>query len=311
MLIRFAKNNSAKQGLLLFLLSLCLWSKFLLETGFGEFRVYALWMLVLMESAFVSYILAKHKLSKNSLFVALVYMTARTVLGFTTETTGSADAFYLSAATFVPFLFLLAGYYFLKMYEAEFSLPALLNGTVLWATAVLLHPAFIYTVPCVFLILLVYAANRGRIWGVAALGLALPFVGVGIWDFLNDTTWLTEGLARVPTFGFRLPFAPDKLSFYFMLSFVIPAALGWNYLKQNPIEGEILERKRAGALAAVFLYFLLFFCTIPDNPAITTIPLLLPAAYLFGDYFTRKKETLLSEGLFLVFIILGVLSVWL
>lgn len=309
MLIRFAKNNSAKQGLLLFLLSLCLWSKFLMETGFGEFRVYALWMLVLMESVFVSYILSKHKLSKNSLFVALVYMTARTVLGFTAGAP-DADAFYLSAATVVPLLCLLAGYYFLKMYEAEFSLPALLNGTVLWATAVLLHPAFIYTIPCVFLILLVYAANRGRIWGVATLGLALPFMGVGIWDFLNGTTWLTEGFARVPALGFRLPFSPDKLPFYFMLSLSFrPRSVGitssripsrgrfWNASVPEPWPPYSSTFSCFSARYLPIQPSRRFHCCCQPPTCSATI--------------SPEKETLLSEGLFLVFIILGVLSVWL
>lgn len=303
MLIRFCRNNSAKQGLLLFMTSLCFWGKHFFDTGFGDYRVYLLWLLVLLESVFAAYCLKRHKLSKNSLFVSIVYLVCRTAFGFPT--------FELSAMTLLPFLFLFAGYYFLRMYEADFSLPALLNGAVLWSAGTLLCPTFVYTLPCIFLILLVYSANRGRIWGVAALGMALPFALMGIWDFLNDTQWLTDWFGRIPPFRPALPFPADSLSFYFTLSLLIPAFLGWIYLRNNPIEGEILERKRAAAIGAVFVYFVLFFCLIKADPTVTTIPLLFPAAYLIGDYFTRKKETLLSEGLFLLFVVLGLLCVWL
>ncbi|MDE6111970.1 MAG: hypothetical protein K2G46_00960, partial [Bacteroidales bacterium] len=131
MLIRLCKNNSAKQGLFLFILSLCLWSKFFFATGFGDYRVYLLWLLVLVESGFVTFILNRHKLSKNSLFVAVVYLLGRTVFGFATGADGLSDSLTLSAMTCLPFLLLWAAYYFLRMYEAEFSLPALLNGAVL------------------------------------------------------------------------------------------------------------------------------------------------------------------------------------
>lgn len=309
MLIRFCKNNSAKQGLLLFILSLGLWCKQFIATGFGDYHTYFSWSLVLTESAFVAFCLQQHKLSKNSLFVSIVYLIFRTVYGFSDGQTGGT--FDFSAITAVPFLLLFAYYYLLRMYEAELSLPALLNGAVLWSAGTLLCPTFVYTLPCIFLILLVYSANRGRIWGVAALGMALPFALMGIWDFLNDTQWLTDWFGRIPPFRPALPFPADSLSFYFTLSLLIPAFLGWIYLRNNPIEGEILERKRAAAIGAVFVYFVLFFCLIKADPTVTTIPLLFPAAYLIGDYFTRKKETLLSEGLFLLFVVLGLLCVWL
>lgn len=311
MLIRLCKNNSAKQGLFLFILSLCLWSKFFFATGFGDYRVYLLWLLVLAESAFVSFILNRHKLSKNSLFVAVVYLLCRTVFGFAAGADGLPADFTLSALTCVPFLLLWAAYYFLRMYEAEFSLPSLLNGAVIWAVATLVCPTIIYTLPCIFLILLVYSANRGRVWGVAILGMALPFALMGIRDFLQDSLWLTDWFQRVPSLIPALPFAPDSLPFYFALVLLITAFFGWFYLKQNPIEGEILERKRASAIAAAFVYFFIFFCVTKADVAITAIPLLFSTAYLTGDYFTRKKETLLSEGLFLVLVVLGLLSVWL
>ena len=311
MLIRFCKNNSAKQGLFLFILSLCLWSKFFFATGFGDYRVYLLWLLVLVEAGLVAFILNRHKLSKNSLFVSAVYLLCRTVFGFAAGADGPAD-FTLSALTCVPLLLLWAAYYFLRMYEAEFSLPALLNGAVLWSAVTLVCPTIVYTLPCIFLILLVYSANRGRVWGVAILGMALPFALMGIRDFLLDTDWLNAWLERVPAFlPESLPLPPDGLPFYFALVLLIAAFLGWIYLKQNPIEGEILERKRASAIAAAFIYFVLYFGLITANVAITTIPLLFSTAYLTGDYFTRKKETLLSEGLFLVLVVLGLLSVWL
>ncbi len=312
MLIRLCKNNSAKQGLFLFILSLCLWSKFFFATGFGDYRVYLLWLLVLAESAFVTYILNRHKLSKNSLFVAVVYLLCRTVFGFAVGADGLPADFTFTAITAVPFLFLWAAYYFLRMYEAEFSLPALLNGAVLWSVAAIVCPTIVYTLPCIFLILLVYSANRGRVWGVAILGMALPFALMGIRDFLQDSAWLTGWYQQIPAFlPEGLPFAPDSLSFYFALVLLLTAIFGWVYLKQNPIEGEILERKRASAIAAAFVYFFLYFCLITADPAITTMPLLFSTAYLTGDYFTRKKETLLSEGLFLVLVVLGLLSVWL
>lgn len=312
MLIRLCKNNSAKQGLFLFILSLCLWSKFFFATGFGDYRVYLLWLLVLAESAFVSFILNRHKLSKNSLFVAVVYLLCRTVFGFAAGADGHPTDFTLSALTCVPFLLLWAAYYFLRMYEAEFSLPALLNGAMLWSVTTLVCPTMIYTLPCIFLILLVYSANRGRVWGVAILGMALPFALMGIRDFLKDSLWLTDWFQRIPSFlPESLPLSPDRLPFYFALVLLITTSWGWVYLKQNPIEGEILERKRASVIAAAFVYFFLYFCLITADPAITTVPLLFSAAYLTGDYFSRKKETLLSEGLFLVLVVLGLLSVWL
>lgn len=307
MLIRFAKNNSAKQGLLLFLLSLGLWCKHFIVTGFGDYHVYLSWLLVLMESAFVAFCLNRHKLSKNSLFVSIIYLIVRTVYGFPSDPTDGAFTF--SAITAVPFLLLSASYYLFSMYEVEFSLPALLNGTVLWSAAVLLCPTLVYTMPCIFLILLVYAANRGRIWAVAVLGMSLPFALMGIWDFLNDTRMLTDWFDKIPPVLPALPFSPDSLPFYFTLVLMIPAFFGWVYLRNNPIEGEILERKRAAALAVGFVYFFLLFCLIKAEPAVTTIPLLFPTAYLVGDYFTRKKETLLSEGLFLLLVVLGMLSI--
>ncbi len=308
MLIRFCKNNSAKQGLLLFILSLGLWCKHFIATGFGDYQAYLSWLLVLTESAFVAFCLQQHKLSKNSLFVSIVYLICRTVYGFPDGQAGGV--FDFSAITCVPFLLLFACYYLLRMYEAEFSLPALLNGTILWATAVLLCPTLTYTLPGIFLILLVYSANRGRIWGVSVLSMALPFALVGIWDFLNDTRLLVDWFEKIPPFLPALPFPPDSLPFYFTLVLLFAAVLGWLYLKQNPIEGEILERKRAAAIAAIFVYFVLFFILIKADSTLTTIPFLFPTAYLVGDYFTRKKETLLSEGLFILLIVLGLLSVW-
>lgn len=307
MLIRFCKNNSAKQGLLLFVLSLGLWCKHFIATGFGDYHVYFSWLLVLTESAFVAFCLQQHKLSKNSLFVSIVYLIFRTVYGFPDGQAGGA--FDFSVITAVPFLLLFACYYLLRMYEADFSLPALLNGTVLWALAALLCPTLVYTLPCIFLILLVYAANRGRVWGVAILGMALPFVLMGIWDFLNGSRILTDWFEKIPPVLPTLPFPPDSLTFYFTLVGLIPAFFGWVYLKNNPIEGEILERKRAAAIAAIFVYFFLFFILVKADATLTTIPLLFPTAYLVGDYFTRKKETLLSEGLFLLLVVLGILSI--
>nr|MDE7149331.1 hypothetical protein [Bacteroidales bacterium] len=151
MLIRLCRNNSAKQGLLLFLTALCLWGKHFFASGFGDYRVYLLWLLVLAESAFVAFCLKRHKLSKNSLFVSIVYLICRTVYGFSTGTDANSGGFDLSAAACVPFLILFAAYYFLRMYEADFSLPALLNGSVLWASAVLIAPPLVYTVPCIFI----------------------------------------------------------------------------------------------------------------------------------------------------------------
>lgn len=300
----------------MFILSLCLWLGFFMETGFGEMRVYLTYLLVLFESVMVSLCLSKFKLSRNSLFVGVMYLLLRTVFGYCLGLDAGVEAasaavpnslFGVKAVTYVPLLLLWAIYYLLKMYEAEFSLPALLNGAVLWSLAALIVPSLVYTLPCIFLILLIYAANRGRVWGVALLSLSLPFAALGIWDFLNDTTLLKTWFSQVPSIRPQLPYPITSLAFYFTLMVLIVAFLGRMYLKQNPIEGEILERKRSGALAAVFIYFLLFFVIVGGRAVLSTMPLLFPTAYLIGDYFTRKKETLFQEGLFAVLLIIGIL----
>lgn len=298
MLIKLCKNNMFGTSMLFFILCIFLWSNKFIVYGFGNHWIYLQFALSVLEAILWAFIIKKHILSLNYLFVSILYMLAKAVFW------DCPHQDYIALLN--PFLLLLFFREVLSLYNSTKANLRLFNIGILLSALSLLTPVFVYAIPIIFFILFLYNISSKRLWCLSIVSISLPYLCIAVIDYLFSTQYLSEKLSQIPAPRLHFIFQLNNLVTYFLFLSIIFSWIAWVNLKNNPIRGETIERKRASMLSLSFVYFFVFIFFDP-NPYTTIMPLIFPLSYLMTEYFTRRRESTTLEVSFMLYLCFAVL----
>ncbi len=299
MLIKLSKNNPLFQYALVIGVSLVLWGKSFVETGFSKSGCWLAWAISLLCAIGFSLILTRHRISRNPGLhsVVLLCLSASTL-----------HAAYFSEM-WVYLLFLLSFHYLLEIYSKDKPYPALFNAIFFWSAATLVFPELLFTLPCFWIILLTYAVGNWHVWAASLLAMGTPFLLAGAYDLIAHEHLLSQIFSHSMVFGFP-NWDIEKLPSLSLLFFCIVLSFLSVFSMQKHLQGmDIIERRKITSLVVLFLYLLLFMIAGGDTPE-HLFPLFLPVAFLCIDAIVYMRNGILRELLFAVILLAGIGITW-
>lgn len=300
MLIKLSKNNPLFQYALVIIVSLLLWGKTFMETGFSHSGSYLSWGISLLCAIGFCLLLTRHRISRSPGLHAVVLLCL-------VATTLHAGYF---PRMWVYLLFLLSFYYLLDIYGKEKPYPALFNAIFFWSTGTLFFPELIFTLPCFWIILLTYAVGNWHVWAASLLAMGTPFLLTGAYDLLWHENILQQTFSRIMIFGPPSCTAERMLGLA-LLCFCIVLAFISIFSMQKYLQGlEITERRKVASIIVMFLYLTVFMATGGGNINHNLFPLFMPVAFLCTNAILYMNNGLLKEILFALILTAGIGITW-
>jgi hypothetical protein len=253
---------------------------------------------VVLQAFMLSQLAKAHSVSKNSIFIALIYIVLM-----------SAQS---SWQTLQPFLisnfFIIGGYWYLfKIYDRKEPYEFVFNASMLFALATLFSASLLPFGLVVFLVFLAYSINQWREWLIAVLGFAFPFFMVFLWASLTENLEVFSEFS-IPLIKFEglENFAETSLfSQLFVLTILMISSVGMGF-KLRSTHNEISQRKKNFAIILGALWIVaiaLFTSYTPANLA----TLFVFSAFFITEWIYRSSRQWVSE---LVFGVVLVVAVW-
>ncbi|MEG1717052.1 MAG: hypothetical protein RRX93_00130 [Bacteroidales bacterium] len=195
------------------------------------------------------------------------------------------------------------------MYENEFSYPCIFNAAFFWSTATILDPVFLLTLPCLWLILIVYSVNKWRAWITSLIGMIAPYFLLFIFCFITNAPYFSEIFTYSTSLQFGFHWPVFNYSFLILCLVFMICIFSIFHTKQGFYDLEIPKRKKTTVIMVFFFYFLVFSLTFGLNQ-FNYFPLFIPMAFFASNFFTHQKETLLRESLFYLLLILILIRIY-
>lgn len=300
MLIKLSKNNPLFQYALVIGISLALWGKSFIETGFSQSGCWMAWSISLSCAIGFCLILTRHRISRNPGLHAVILLCL--------------SASTLQAAYFpkmwVYLLFLLSFHYLLDIYSKDRPYPALFNAIFFWSTATLVFPELLFTLPCFWIILLTYAVGNWHIWAASLLAMGTPYLLTGAYDIIAHETLLQQTFSHLTSFGFP-DYATEHLPALLLLLFCIFLSLLSVFSMQKHLQGmEIIERRKVISFIVMFLYLSIFMIAGGGNKPEHLFPLFLPVSFLCTNTIVYMRSGILKETIFAIIVLAGIGITW-
>ncbi|MDR2907476.1 MAG: hypothetical protein LBU91_05765 [Bacteroidales bacterium] len=269
MLIHLTKSNQSAQLALLTVLTIVFWlpifwknkpiaiigpQTFLYSTLFGWTATYVVlakllaFFCVVLQAYMLNEIIRRHALSKNPMFVGLVYVVLM-----------SAQSEWL---TMQPFLlsnfFILAGFSNLfKIHDRKEPYDSVFNASFWLALAALISPSLLPFGMIICWVFLFYPINKWREWVIAIIGFIFPFFVLFLWASLaNRMDVFAEYALPVWDFsGFENLFNQSFSKRIFVVVVSGMGLLSAGFMRLRLKEKEISQRKKiiAMMLAAIWI----------------------------------------------------------
>jgi hypothetical protein len=198
MLIRLTKSNYSAQLVLLVLLVLAFWvpnfivlepaevvepQTFLYSALFGWTKTHIVLakilalLCVFLQAFWLNAIANTHSVSKNSIFVALIYIVLMSA-----QTGWQTMQPFLISNTFI----IGAYWYLFKIYDRKDPYEFVFNASMLFALASLISTSLLPFGIVMVWIFLSYPINKWREWVIAILGFLFPFFVLFLWASLSE-----------------------------------------------------------------------------------------------------------------------------
>ena len=318
MLIRLTKSNHLLQLGLLILLALVFWTRnfvtltpietiepqtFLYARLFSwtkDFIILAkilAFFCILLQAFMLSEIVKAHSVSKNSMFIALIYVVLMSVL--------------CDWQTMQPFLisnfFVMGGLgYLFKIYDQKEPYEYVFNASLLFALAALFSASLLPFGLVIFLIFLTYPVNKWREWLIAILGFSFPFFVVYLWAALTENmNVFSEFSISTMDFDSLQKITDAPLPTKIFVSMILAFSLfGIGFMLLRAKYNEISQRKKitANMLSALWLIIIGVFTSYSSIHLAT---LFVFSAFFIAEWLYRNERQWVSEVIFYCFLIVA------
>lgn len=316
MLIRLVKSNHSAQLILLIVLAIALWARnfvidtpsgtaeshtFLYNVLFGWTSTYvklakiAAFLCILLQAFLLTEIVKKHSLSKNPIFVGLIYVV---LMSANSEWQNMTPAL-------ISIFFIIGGYsYLFRICDQKEPYEYVFNASALFATAALFSANLLLLGITSFLFFLYYPINKWREWVIALLGFGFPFLIMFLWSMLDNQADVFAEFV-IPEINFE-GFKDFKETSLFVLIFKLFVLLFSLFcivfLRLHAKENEISQRKKIGTMMiGVCWMSVLLLGQLYRNIDFT--PLFVFFAFFIAEWFCRSELRWLPEIGF--FVLLG------
>ncbi|MCM1531006.1 MAG: hypothetical protein NC048_05855 [Bacteroides sp.] len=302
MFVKISKNNLTFQFALLVLFSLVLWGKAFVTGGFSQGACWAGWAVCLLMAAGTCFMVQKQQVSRNPGMQGLIFLCL-TAPHLGTE--------YTPQIWVYP-LFLLSFYYTFNMYGKDKPYPDAFNAAFFWSAATVFFPDLFFTLPCLLIVMLAYAAGNWHLWMSSISGIGTPYLLLAAFDFLSGQHILAENMAQIQVFGLpdfsSLPIVPGILLLFCVVLSFFSIISSRSFLQDL----EMTERRKSSAMSIIIFYLLAFLLlSIGHVPVAHRFPLFFPAAFFCTKFIVYMRQSVLKEVLFVLILALSVLGVYL
>ena len=304
MFIKLSKNNLLFQFGLLILVSLILWGKAFVSEGFFNGTSWGGWAVSLLMVAGACYVVQRQQVSRNPGIQGIIFLCLMV------PHLGTA---YTPQIWVYP-LFLLSFYYTFNMYGKENPYPDVFNAAFFWSAATVFFPDLFFTLPCLLIVLLVYAVGNWHMWLTSITGMGTPYLILAAIDFLSGQNILAQNMAQIQVFGHAISHLSEIsiLPGVLLLFCVILSTLSLISSRQFMQDLEMIERRKSSAMAIMFFYLVLFVLLSAGKlPPAHRFPLFFPTAFFCTKCIIYTRQSVLKETLFILIIALSVWAVWL
>jgi len=321
MLIRLTKSNHSLQLSLLILLAIALWARnfvvhtpvelvesqtFLFDVLFGWTKTNMVlakilaFVCVLLQAFLLSNIAKKHSVSKNSMFIALIYVVLM-----------SAQSDWQTMQPFmITNFFIMGGYWYLfKIYDQKEPYEYVLNAAMLFAFASLFSASLLPFGLIITWIFLLYPVNKWREWIIAILGFGFPFLVVYLWAFFTENLDVfSEFTTPIMSFDNLEQITEMPLFTKIFLGFILAVSVvGIGFMQFRAKYNEIAQRKKSTAMI-LGVFWIISVAVFTSYTVTHLATFLLFSAFFIAEWFYRNERQWLSELMFYGFLI-GAFSV--
>lgn len=301
MFVRLSKNNLPLQFVLLILFSLILWGKSFVTGGFSRGSCWLWWAVCLLMAVGVAFMVRRQQVSRNPGMQGLLFLCIAVPL------TGTE---YLPQTWVYP-LFLLSFYYIFNMYGKDKPYPDIFNAAFFWSAATIFLPDLFFTMPCLLLVLLAYAAGDKHSWLSSLFGMGVPYLFLAAYDFLSGNSLLQDNMTRIMVFGLPDFSSMAPIPGILLLGCVTMALLSLFSLHKFLQDIEMTERRKSSAMTTIFIYLLVFFLFSAGRvPASHWFPLFFPVAFFCTKFIVYTHQAVLKEVIFILLLALSVSGVY-
>jgi hypothetical protein len=309
MLIRLTKSNHSAQFGLLILLALALWVRnfvvhtsieiiepqtFLYTALFGWTKsnlvlakILAL-VCVLLQAFWLNEIIRAHSLSKNPIFVALIYIVLM-----------SAQSDWQVIQPFlISNFFIIGGFsYLFKTYDRKEPYQFVFDTSFLFGFAALISASLLPFAMVVFLVFLAYPINKWREWLIAVIGFAFPFFALYLWASLTENLEVFSEFS-IPILNFsgleKVVEMPLTLQIFMAVVLVI-SLVGMIFVRLK--DNETSQRKKIVAtILGAFWIIVVALTTFYTSAHLAT--LFVFSAFFIAEWLYRTERKWLPELVF-------------
>jgi len=316
MLIRLTKSNHSLQLSLLILLAIALWTRnfvahtpieiiepqtFLYESLFGWTKTNMVlakilaFMCVLLQAFLLNVIAKIHSVSKNSMFVALIYVVLMSV----------QNDWQMMQPFLIANFFIIGGYWYLfKIYDQKEPYEYVFNAAILFALASLLSASLLPFGLIMFWVFLSYPINKWREWLIAILGFGFPFFVVYLWASLTENlNMFSEFLIPMMDFDSLKTIVEMSLPTQIFVWFVcLISLIGIGFMQLRAKYNEIAQRKKITALM-LGVFWIVCVAMFTSYTSTHLAALFAFFAFFIAEWFYRNDRQWLSEVIFYGFLV--------
>ena len=318
MLIRLTKSNHSAQLGLLILLILALWARnfvvitpteiveqqtLLYSALFGWTKTYIVlakilaFVCVCLQAFILNEIVKAHSISKNSIFIALIYVVLM-----------SAQS---SWQTMQPFIisnfFILGAYWYLfKIYDRKEPYGFVFNASLLLALASLFSASLLPFGLITLWIFLAYPINQWREWVITIIGFSFPFFVMYLWASLTERLDVFSDFL-IPILNFsglkKLVEMPLFVQIFIAAAFVF-SLVGVGFMRFRAKNNEISQRKKIVAIK-MGVFWIVATALLTSYSPVHLATLFIFSAFFIAEWFYKSKQQWLPELLFVGFLVVA------
>jgi hypothetical protein len=197
-------------------------------------------------------------------------------------------------------------------YKKESALSNVFDAGLFIGIATLFYPPLVIYILFLWIAILTMRSLIWREWVAAMIGFILPFaftITSGYLFFNNGTAWYNKIVSLSANYRKHWSFTWEE---WLLLLTISGIGIASTWLFINKIADNVVKAQKVWALMIWFGLFAVVSIVIsPQRDARSMIILVLPASFIFSNYFLKVKSAIWSEFLFLCLLVTVGLSLFL
>ena len=318
MLIRLTKSNhSAQLGLLIFLI-LALWARnfvvytpveiiepqtFLYSSLFGWTKTNFVlakilaFVCIFLQAFWLNEIVRTHSLSKNPMFVGLIYGVLMSV----------QSDWQIMQPFLISNFFIIGGFsYVFKIYGQKEPYEFVFNASFLFALASLFSVSLLPFGLVLFWVFLAFSINKWREWLIAILGFAFPFFVLFLWALLTgNLDVFSEFSIPILNFaGLEKTIEAPLFNQIFIVTTLVISSVGTVFIRHRAKNIETSQRKK---IAAIMLgaFWIAMIALLTFYTPIHLATLFVFSAFFIAEWLYRSERKWVPELVFYGFLVVA------